>query len=234
MRVQLSTGLLLVGMVLSAASSSCAGQTAAPAAGKGPDAAAVPKPRVPKTFFRDWDGNLISNNEFVDLRLANPAKDPATQGFTEDGDVEFKIARPEQEGTEAPMFEAWTVDGKPVKADDMKGKVVVLNFWFIGCPACMGERLDLNELQAKFKDDPNALFLMIAPDTAQAIRQYRAQYPMNYQLIGSARSLVKLYNFEGFPKNIVIGKDGKIAYWRTTVHAWDKFESVIKSELAKN
>jgi peroxiredoxin len=233
MRTFLITSYFVIGMLLFAFALDCAAQTAS-APEKGADTAATPKPRVPKTFFRDQDGNLISNNEFVDLRLANPAgKDPATQGFTEDGDVEFKIARPPQEGTEAPLFEAWTVDGKFIKADDLKGKVVVLNFWFIGCPGCMGERLDLNELSAKFKDDTNVLFIAIAPDTAQAIRQYTAKYPMDYRLIGSARSLVNLYKFQGFPRNIVIGKDGKIAYWRTTVHAWDKFESVIRTELAK-
>lgn len=229
-RVQSSRGLLIAAVLLVAAVAGVSAQQAA-SQEKG---TTTSTPRAPKTFFRDSDGNLISNNEFVDLRLANPnGKDPATQGFTDDGDVEFRVARPPQEGTEAPLFEAWTVDGKFIKADDMKGKVVVLNFWFIGCPGCMGERLNLNELSAKFNDDPNVLFIAIAPDTAQAIRQYAAKYPMDYRLIGSARSLVNLYKFQGFPRNIVIGKDGKIAYWRTTVHAWDKFESVIRRELER-
>jgi hypothetical protein len=47
-------------------------------------------------------------------------------------------------------------------------------------------------------------------------------------------SLVKLFDFNGYPKNIIIGRDGKIIYWRTTVRAWDKFESVIKAELERN
>jgi peroxiredoxin len=234
MRIDLTTSCILIGLLFISLTSACSAQTAS-APEKGAETAATPKPRVPKTFFRDQDGNLISNNEFVDLRIANPSgKDPATQGFTADGDVEFKIMRPPQEGTEAPLFDAPTVDGKYIGSTDLKGKVVVINFWFIGCPACMGERLNLNELSAKFKDDPNVIFLAIAPDTPQAIRQYTAKYPIDYQLIGSARSLVNLYKFDVYPRNIVIGKDGKIAYWRATVHAWDKFESVIKTELAKN
>ena len=32
---------------------------------------------------------------------------------------------------------------------------------------------------------------------------------------------------------IVIDKQGKIVYWRTTVKAWDKFESVVRAELDK-
>jgi hypothetical protein len=52
-------------------------------------------------------------------------------------------------------------------------------------------------------------------------------------MVGSARVILNLFNFVGYPRNIVIGKDGKIAYWRTTVRAWDKFDSVIQTELAK-
>ena len=37
----------------------------------------------------------------------------------------------------------------------------------------------------------------------------------------------------GYPKNVVIAKDGRIVYWRSTVAAWDKFESVVRAELAK-
>jgi hypothetical protein len=39
--------------------------------------------------------------------------------------------------------------------------------------------------------------------------------------------------FSGFPKNIVIGKTREIVYWRSTVKAWDKFESIIKQELER-
>ena len=44
---------------------------------------------------------------------------------------------------------------------------------------------------------------------------------------------MKSFVFSGYPKNIVIGRDGKIAYWRSTIQAWDKFESVVRAELAK-
>ena len=39
--------------------------------------------------------------------------------------------------------------------------------------------------------------------------------------------------FSGYPKNIVISKKGEIVYWRSTVYAWEKFESVVRAELAK-
>ena len=52
------------------------------------------------------------------------------------------------------------------------------------------------------------------------------------QTAGAAAELKK-FVFSGYPKNIVISKTGEIVYWRSNVHAWDKFESVVRTELAK-
>src|SRR5215813_3902327 len=67
---------------------------------------AQPAPSKPKEIFRDADGKLISNNEFVDLRLANSTDktDPATRTVLDDGTIEFRVASPRQEGTDAPSF----------------------------------------------------------------------------------------------------------------------------------
>jgi len=51
--------------------------------------------------------------------------------------------------------------------------------------------------------------------------------------VTDAEALLKSFVFAGYPKNIVIDRRGKIVYWRSTVHAWEKFESVIRGALAK-
>jgi len=40
--------------------------------------------------------------------------------------------------------------------------------------------------------------------------------------------------FAMYPKNIVIDRTGKIIYWRSTIKAWEKFESVVKRALETN
>lgn len=190
--------------------------------------------RVPRTIFRDSGGNLISNNEFVDLRLANPSsKDPATKNLLDDGTIEFRLAKVPQEGTAAPVFEAPTIDGKILNAGNLRGKVLVLNFWFIGCPGCLSEMPKLNALVEKYRSNHAVVFIAIAPDTVQELRKFAALERFDYQMVGQARSIINLFAFSGFPRNIVVGKDGKIACWRSTVRAWDKFDSVIQAELDK-
>ena len=187
-----------------------------------------------REVFRDADGKLISNNEFVDLRLANPSgKDPATKSILDDGTIEFRLARVPQEGTVAPVFAAPSIDGKLLSADNLKGKVMVLNFWFIGCLGCLEEIPKLNALADKYRGNDDIAFISIAPNTPQELRQFREREGFRYQMVGEARSIIERFAFTGFPRNIVIGKDGKTVYWRTTVRAWNKFDSVIQAELAK-
>src|SRR5215211_5803875 len=96
---------------------------------------AQPKP-VPKTLFFDSDGNQVSNNEFVDIRMANfHYPDRTIVKTLGDGTIEFHLQKIPQEGALAPQFSVKTLDGKTLTSADLKGKVVVLSFWFIGCPA---------------------------------------------------------------------------------------------------
>jgi len=190
----------------------------------------------PREIFLDADGKQISNNEFVDLRLANSTdrKDPATRTVLEDGTVEFRVINPRQEGTVAPAFDVPDIDAKWINTDELKGKVIVLNFWFIGCVGCMDEIPKLSAMADKFNGNDDVLFVAVATNTPQELRTFLRGNKFNYRHVGQGLSLVNLYKFSGYPKNIVIGRDGKIVYWRSGIHAWDKFESVIKDELGKN
>lgn len=192
-------------------------------------------PTKPKEIFRDASGKIISNNEFVDLRLANYSEsaDPATRTVLEDGTVEFRIANPRQEGTLAPTFDAPDIDAKWINTAELKGKVIVLNFWFIGCTGCMDEIPKLQATMNKYRDNSDVMFIAVSINTPQELRRFREREGFTYRHIGQALALSKLFGFAGYPKNIVIGRDGKIAYWRSRIYAWDKFESVINAELEK-
>lgn len=188
-----------------------------------------------RTFFFDSDGNEISNDEFVDIRMANfHYKDATITKIRDDGAVEFRLQKIPQEGMDAPDFTVKDIHGDTVNFADLRGKVVVLNFWFIGCPACIAETPKLNELRAKFADEPDAVFLALTYEPTGKVKNYLAREPFDYRVAGDAEAAMKKFVFSGYPKNIVIGRDGKIVYWRSPVHAWGKFESVIREELQKD
>ena len=197
-------------------------------------ASAQTKAPVGKTLFYDSDGNLISNNEFVDIRMANPSyPDRTLMKSLEDGTVEFRLQKIPQEGMKAPEFSLKTIDGKSVSSADLRGKVVVLNFWFIGCPVCRAIKPKLNAFKAKFGESENVVFLAVTGDPPDEVAKFAKSEPLSFIQAAGAADELRKFVFHGYPKNIVISKTGEIVYWRTTVHAWDKFESVVRGELAK-
>ncbi|HTK38528.1 MAG TPA: TlpA disulfide reductase family protein [Pyrinomonadaceae bacterium] len=199
-----------------------------------PVSASTTPSKPKKTIFRDSDGNLISNNEFVDIRMANPSyKDATLVNTLDDGTIEFKLQKVPQEGEMSRPFSLRALNGQEFDTDKLKGKVVVLNFWFIGCPPCMAEIPRLNELKEKFETNADVIFVALTADDDHAVKRFLSQQKFDYDMIADAKSTLDSFRFRGYPKNIVIGKDGKIVYWRSTVYAWEKFESVIKTELEK-
>lgn len=197
-------------------------------------AAAQPKAPAPRTVYLDSDGNEISNNEFVDIRMANPhIRDATLMRTRDDGTVEFRLQKIPQEGMNAPDFSIQTIEGETIAMSALRGKVVVLNFWFIGCPACMYEMPSLNLLKARFAGQDDVVFLSMTADKLSSVRRFNERERFDYTHAAEAEPAMKMFGFVGYPKNIVISKTGEIVYWRTTVKAWDKFESVIRSELEK-
>lgn len=190
--------------------------------------------RETKEIFFDSDGNNISNNEFVDIRMANFTYPDATRVKTlSDGTVEFRLQKVPQEGMRAAEFTVKTLDGKTLRSSDLHGKVVVLNFWFIACPVCRAMKPKLNELRAKFAGNEDVVFLAVTADPARDVRKYLEKEPFEYIQAADAKPTLDKFVFAGYPKNIVISKTGEIVYWRSSIHAWNKFDSVIRGELER-
>ena len=199
-----------------------------------PGAAQTAASKPPQTLFRDSDGNLVSNNEFVDIRMANFNYQDATIVRTlADGSIEFQLQKIPQEGMPAPAFSAKTLDGTRIDPAALKGKVVVLNFWFIGCASCRAHQPKLNEFKAKCAGHDDVVFLAITADPAGDVRKYLSKERFDYPQATDAAALIKDFRVAVYPKNIVISKTGEIVYWRSSIAAWNKFESVVRAELAK-
>ena len=187
-----------------------------------------------KTILLDTDGNVLTDNEFVDIRMANFHYPDATQKrVLPNGDIEFRTQKIPQEGMKAPDVSITTIDGRTINFADLRGKVIVLNFWFIGCPACNAEKPKLNELRARFIGNEDVIFLAMTADPRKEVEKYLKKFPLDYIQAADAKAAMDKFVFTGFPRSIVIDKNGVIVYWRSTVKAWDKFESVIKTELEK-
>src|SRR5262245_30857907 len=80
-------------------------------------------------------------------------------------------APPAVEGTMAPTFSLTSLEGEKFDLSALRGKVVVLDFWFIGCAPCVAEFGKLNDLVDKFKDK-GVVFIALAMDDDAALRPF--------------------------------------------------------------
>lgn len=191
-------------------------------------------PLTPQTRFLDSDGREISNNEFVDIRMANfHLPDRTLERTLEDGTVEFRLQKVPQEGMPLPEFTVTTLDGRTISTSELTGKVIVLNFWFIGCPVCLAHKPQLNQLRERFVGNDEVIFLAMTADPTSEVKKYLAKERFDYLHATNAKQAMDLFGFTGYPKNIVVSRTGTIVYWRSTIKAWDRFESVILNELEK-
>jgi peroxiredoxin len=114
-------------------------------------------------------------------------------------------------GTVPESFSTRTIAGKKVDLGRLKGKVVVLNFWFVNCPPCRQEIPELNQLTREFANK-EVVFLGIALDDQAQLEEFIKGIPFDYQLIASGSSIASQYGVRAYPTHAVLGKDGKVVF----------------------
>ncbi len=134
----------------------------------------------------------------------------------------------QMQGTSAPSFEATDLAGNVYKLSELKGEyVVVLNFWFMTCSACLHELDELNRVQARFQEE-KVLFLAITIDEdEELLKVFLRRYPFAYQVVSKGRDIAKAYQVSLYPTNLVIDQGGKIIFAKRAFH------SDIDEQLAK-
>ncbi|MDH7462846.1 TlpA disulfide reductase family protein [Chitinophagaceae bacterium 26-R-25] len=113
----------------------------------------------------------------------------------------------------APLFSVADVDGVKYDLSELKGKVVVLNFWFIGCAPCKKEMPELNKLVEKYKSK-NVVFLAfeVNDNTPGKIKAVTSGN-FNYTQIPAKRNGISVqYNIKTYPTSYVIDQSGIIRF----------------------
>lgn len=102
--------------------------------------------------------------------------------------------------------------GNNIKAADLAGKIVVVNFWFIACSICRYEMPELNRLVDRYKKETDILFLSIAYDDKQALKSFLKVSPFKYRVIDNSLSLFAYYGVSQCPVSLVIDRSGIIKF----------------------
>jgi len=124
--------------------------------------------------------------------------------------------KPLADGTMAPEFTQFNVDGKPVKLSDFKGKYVLLDFWASWCVPCRKENPNVVKAYNQYKDR-NFTVLGIALEEkgsktawVNAIKKDGLIYPQVADIEKGENPVAKAYGVSGIPYNFLIDPTGRI------------------------
>lgn len=123
-----------------------------------------------------------------------------------------------------------TLEGKPVKISDWKGKVVIIDYWATWCGPCRQSFPSLQKLYLRYKDNPNVVFAIVnvwerSDDRVKTVRDFMSKnasltFPM---YLDKDDSVVGKFGVTGIPTKFYLGKDGRVQFKEVGLHPEEQF-----------
>jgi thiol-disulfide isomerase/thioredoxin len=111
----------------------------------------------------------------------------------------------------APEFTAVTSEGNRVTLADLKGKVVLLDFWATWCPPCRASVPEIKELRKKYGMDRFVVLSISADNKQEDWSEYIAKHDMTWLHSWDKRnrpSVIQTFGVHAFPTYIVLDNEG--------------------------
>ncbi len=125
-------------------------------------------------------------------------------------------------------FTLQDLSGKSWHLADLKGKVVLVNFWATWCPPCRKEMPDLEALYQQYKDKGLIVLAVSDEDPAKIesfIKEKHYTFPV---LIDAGRKVNELLHIEGIPKTFIYNRQGKLSAQSIDMRTRAQFEKMLQ------
>jgi cytochrome c biogenesis protein CcmG, thiol:disulfide interchange protein DsbE len=124
--------------------------------------------------------------------------------------------------------------GDSVRLADMRGQVVVLNFWASWCLSCRDEHVTLSDVARRYAGKPVHFLGSLYQDTPNAGRQWIAEMGgQSYPSVQDPHARTAIdYGLYGVPETFIISPDGRIAHKITGPASASAVTQVVDSLLA--
>jgi len=131
-------------------------------------------------------------------------------------------------GQAAPDFALSLLDGSALALSDMRGQVVVVNFWATWCPPCEEELPDLQAVWTEYREQGVTLVGIAFQEDEREAREMASRFGLTYPLgLDTGDRTATAYGITGVPETFVVDGTGQVAY----VHVGPVTAGQLKEEL---
>lgn len=139
----------------------------------------------------------------------------------------FLSAPAPEVGALAPDFTLQTVSGDSLSLSDLRGQVVLINFWATWCGPC---RLEMPAIQARYNDGGFAVLAVNFDESAPQVQTFVDEFEITFPaLLDPGGNVQELYRVRGYPTTFFVDADGVIR----VVHIGGMSEEQLDTYLAQ-
>lgn len=135
----------------------------------------------------------------------------------------------------APDFSFTSLSGEKVSLEDLRGKVVLLDFWATWCGPCVDSVPDLRNLHKKYAKDPSFVLIGVSADRDDQVwREFTADNKMVWtQYRDKDRRILRVFDIRAFPTYVIIDHEGIVRYrsgmsWSHTANLDNEIRKQLK------
>ena len=140
-------------------------------------------------------------------------------------------------GKPAPDFELTSIGGTPFHTVDLRGKVIVLNFFAIWCGPCQMELPHLQAIWNEFRNDGDFRMLVVGREESDdSVKAFQQKNGFTFPLASDPdKSAYNKFASQSIPRTYLISRQGTIIYQCTGFYEDEviKLEKLLSRELAK-
>ncbi len=141
------------------------------------------------------------------------------------------IDKPDVIGKRAPELKAKSIDGADFDLRELRGQVVLLDFWTTWCGPCKREFPVLQKLHDEFREAGLSVVGIDVDDDQGTLQEFVKSIGLPYPVVplGSSHDLVTMLAVNAFPTVVLIDREGKIVSYEVGARG----EAALRADLAK-